>query len=78
MYDHIGGKIKIIAKLYVWIGIALVILIFGSLLKETREPVCLLYMIGGAFLVWLSSFPLYGLGEIIERLVQIDENTRPK
>ena len=69
MYDNIGQKIKGLAKaifiieaiLFIFIGIALMIAPGGFL-------VGLLVVVGGFLCSWISSWLLYGFGEIIDLL----------
>ena len=80
MYDNIGGKIKQWAKV-VCIAEAIVAVIGAIVMMATAEDGT---MIGMGFLVlilgplaaWVSSWLLYGFGEIIVKLTQIEENTR--
>lgn len=52
-------------------GIAL-LAVFGGDLWFIAVPL----IIAGPFLSWIISLPLYALGEIVDKLVQIEENTR--
>lgn len=83
MFDNIGGKIKTLAKVICWIGIALSIVLGLILLIAISTyslalgiafaiPVALL----GAVLSWITSFNLYGYGELIELTAKIEQNTR--
>ena len=83
MFDHIGGKIKTVAKAVCWIGIALSILLGLILLIaiSTYSPalgfaVAIPVMVLGAFLSWIGSFNLYGYGELIELTAKIERNTK--
>ena len=83
MFDHIGGKIKTVAKAVCWIGISLSILLGLILLiaLSTINPalgfaVAIPVMILGAFLSWIGSFTLYGYGELIELTAKIEQNTK--
>ena len=83
MFDHIGGKIKNVAKAVCWIGISLSILL-GLILLIALSPDSLAIAIAvaipvtvlGAFLSWIGSFTLYGYGELIELTAKIERNTK--
>ena len=73
MYDDVGRKIKVIAKVACWGGIVFFVIIgfqAGSLLEEITGEfnigIFLGAAIGGSFLSWLLSLFLYGFGELIE------------
>lgn len=68
MFDNAGGKIKAIAKVIAWIGIA-VCGIYGFVMLVSVEDMALiglLVMTVGPLAVWISSLVLYGFGELIE------------
>lgn len=68
IYNNIGGKIKVLAKVLAWIGI-IACFIFGVVLIASSEDAVVLgffIMIFGALLSWVSSFVLYGFGELVE------------
>lgn len=74
MFTNIGAKIKTLAKIVCWIGIALSVIL--GLIVATRFvamenlilsfAVFLLYAGIGSLASWLGSFALYGFGELIE------------
>ena len=78
MYENIGSKIKGLATtIFVIEAIASVIL--GIVLLATDEALILLgiiTLIGGPIVAWVSSFLLYGFGELIDKTSKIEENTR--
>lgn len=83
MFDNIGGKIKTLAKVICWIGIALSIVLGLILLIaiSTYSPllgiaVAIPVALLGAVLSWIASFTLYGYGELIELTAKIEQNTR--
>ena len=83
MFDHIGGKIKNVAKAVCWIGIVLSIVLGLILLialstdsPAIRIAVAIPVMILGAVLSWIGSFTLYGYGELIELTAKIERNTK--
>ena len=68
MFDNIGGKIKFLAQISTIIGI-IGYLILGLIICNTDEDFILigvLIIFIGAILSWVSSFLLYGFGELIE------------
>ena len=79
MYNNVGGKLKTVSvTMAVILSVACVIggiaLLagFGGDLWFIAVPL----IIAGPFLSWIISLPLYAFGEIVDRLVQIDKNTR--
>lgn len=87
MFHNIGGKIKTLAKVICWVGIALSIVlglvlfitilvyqpVIGAILgMMVAIPTALL----GAVLSWIGSFMLYGYGEMIELTAKIERNTK--
>ena len=62
MYANIGGKIKTLASVLCWAGIiisclfGLITLAFGGIFIAAI----------GSLMSWISSFVLYGFGQIIE------------
>ena len=74
MFDNIGSKIKTLAVvLFVveCIGVFIYAVVTWSL---TEEPISgfLVLAIGGVF-AWVSVFFIYGFGELIERVSNIDD-----
>lgn len=78
MYDNIGGKIKGLAKaVFIVEAIAAVITGIGLIASdEDLIPIGLLVLFGGPIVAWVSSWVLYGFGEIIDKLCDIERNTR--
>lgn len=66
MFDNIGEKIKTLATVSCWVGIAasflgsIVLLIEGELLNA------LLTAVSGPLASWVGSFVLYGFGDLID------------
>ena len=78
MYDNIGGKIKGLAKA-TFIVEAIAAVITGIALMASDEdmiPVGLLVMVAGPIVAWVSSWLLYGFGELIDKTCDIERNTR--
>ena len=68
MFDNIGKKIKKIAQIECWAGIASYILLGLILLfeNEIKIYVGILIMGVGSFLSWIGSLMIYGFGQLIE------------
>ena len=78
MYDNIGKKIKVLAVVSCII-VAITAFIMGIVLMATSEDLILLgllVMLGGPVVSWISSWILYGYGELIEKACNIDYNVR--
>ena len=70
MYDNIGGKIKGLAKVS-FIVAAIAEVITGIALMAADEDLILyglLVLIAGPIIAWVSSWFLYGFGQLIENL----------
>lgn len=78
MFKNIGGKIKGLAKAFFILG-AIVPIIVGIVLMSSDENMVLvgiLVMVGGFVVAWISSWFLYGFGELIDKTCAIERNTR--
>lgn len=77
MYDNIGGKIKGLAKAtFIVETIASVITgIFFMASDEDMIPIGLLIIVLGPIIAWVSSWLLYGFGELIDKTCDIARNT---
>ena len=78
MYDNIGSKIKGLAE-GVFIGEAVLSAIVGIALLASGEDLILtgfLVLLFGPIVAWVSSWLLYGFGELIDRVCEIAQNTR--
>ncbi len=77
MFDNIGGKIKVLAKVVCWIGIAISVL-YAVVLWSQRgyyqdtTILGLVVLVLGCLASWVGSFFTYGFGELIERVSGID------
>lgn len=81
MYDNIGGKIKSLAKtIFVLEVLAIVIIGFVAMAQSEGDgetaQIAFIIMLVAFIVAWISSWFLYGFGEIIEKLCQIEQNTR--
>ena len=77
MYNNIGGKIKGLAKAVFIVG-AIAAVIMGIALMASNEdmtPIGLLVMAVGPLVAWVSSWLLYGFGELIDKTCDIAWNT---
>lgn len=78
MYENIGGKIKGLAKA-IFIIEAIAAVITGFVLMASDSDtflIGLLVMIIGSIVAWVSSWFLYGFGELIDKACEIEKNTR--
>jgi len=74
MFDNIGGKIKALAKVFCWIGIiasviyAIVNFVASGQTRNNDGYILAGYMFLflGPLVSWISSFVLYGFGQLIE------------
>ncbi len=81
MYKNIGGKIKKRSQLIAIVEIIAVVIIGINLMSSLGAVgiiVGLCIIIVGCLVAWLSSWLLYGFGEIIEKVCLIEQNTRNK
>lgn len=74
MYDNIGRKIKVLAKAGFIIETILTVIV-GSALAVCGEDLGMLILFGGPIIAWLSSWLLYGFGELIDKTCDIARNT---
>ena len=76
MYNDIGGKIKTLAfALFIVSTILSVIFAIASILSEyiAFRIFGLIFLFVGPFLSYISSFTLYGYGELVEKTSNIEE-----
>ena len=79
MFENIGKKIKGLARVLFFleaIGSFIVGIVLLANGDESTVIVGLLVMIGGILFSWVSVCLLYGFGEIIDKLQDIERNTR--
>lgn len=81
MFNNIGNKIKILAKVICWFGIILSVILglyFSNVLSVESIFIkilfFILYSIIGSFSSWFGSFILYGFGELIVNTKSILNN----
>lgn len=78
-YDRIGQRIKTLAQI-TFIAEAIAAVIAGLVIIGNDSDMTvygLLLIVGGPFVAWVSSWLLYGFGELIDKACQIEYNTRP-
>lgn len=76
MYNNIGVKIKALA-ISTFIVEAIAAIIGGIVLWiVTKEWWCALILFFGPILAWVSSWLLYGFGELIDNVCKIADNTK--
>ena len=78
MYDNIGGKIKGLAKASFIIS-TIAEVITGFVYCSIDEDLILyglLFMFVAPIISWVSSWVLYGFGELIDTACEIEQNTR--
>ena len=78
MFSNVGGKIKKLAVILCILGIiGSVVYAIICFTNSSRYQDLTLYgvliLVVGCLLSWISSFFVYGFGELIERTVSIDE-----
>lgn len=68
MFDNIGGKIKTLAQVVTWVGIIASVISGVALIAINGRLIIigLMVMIFGALVSWISSFLLYGFGQLVE------------
>lgn len=90
MFENVGKKLKTVAKVFCWIGIAIfgfigiLVIIRGIFtLSAATFFIGVLYIILGFFISWIGSLSMYAFGQLVENsdktvklLVKL--NTKPK
>ena len=74
MFDNIGKKIKGLASFITTVGIFVSVVTMLGLLSVSRAGIAILIGIAGSLISWLSSFLLYGYGELIDKTCSIDKS----
>lgn len=75
MYKNIGKKIKKIAEVLTVIGIVACV-ITGSMLISLGNMTGLVYIFVMPFLVWIGSFFTYAIGELVDKVCDIERALR--
>ncbi len=78
MFENVGGKLKVLAQVIFYIELIVIIFIGILLLGNGIETlwIAVLVIVVGGLLAWISSWFLYGFGEIVDKVGKIEENTR--
>ena len=87
MFNNIGRKIKVLAKVLCWIGIVLSILAGAGFLVAyfkmsgyIHDPQFLVAAICcfvfGPLLAWLNNMLLYGFGELVDKTMEIEKTVK--
>ncbi len=68
MFRNIGGKIKTLAQIITWLGIIASVLggFIVAAIDDDLIAVGLLIVVVGSLASWISSFLLYGYGQLIQ------------
>lgn len=70
MFDDIGRKIKILAKIMTWVGIAISV-ILGIILLCSGDGILMICggveIVVGSIFSWVGSFLLFGFGQLITK-----------
>jgi len=76
-YDNIGEKIKGLAKAFFFIGAIAAVFAGIFLMSDSEDTVLwgLLMIIAGPIISWVSSWLLYGFGQLIENSDIITDNS---
>lgn len=76
MYDDIGMKIKGLAKIMFYLESILIMIIALPIAYEADALLLgIIIVIIGMILAWISTFLLYGFGELIDKACDIERNT---
>ncbi len=83
MFENIGKKIKNLASILCWVGIiaymiiALIMIAVGADEYENNLVIFgIILLFVGPLMAWISSFFMYGFGELIDKACDIERNTR--
>lgn len=66
MFSNIGGKIKVATKVCCWIMIVSFVIMGIALIASGLALYGIVFLIAGPLFTWISSFVLYGFGELVE------------
>ena len=86
MFNNIGRKIKVTAKVFCWIGIIASVLggvgMIAVSLTGYAPVTGILSGVGvallGSLLSWVGSFMMIGFGDLVENTAEIAANTKKK
>ena len=79
MYTNIGRKIKALAKILFYIPSVIIIIIVLVALSQSGEWGIIALLGGGLIILmnWISSWFLYGFGELIDKTAAIERYLNP-
>lgn len=78
MYNNIGKKIKGLATAVCIIGAIISVLVAIDLwIEDEMAGEALVTIVVGPLMSWVSSWVLYGFGELVDRVGEIADNTSP-
>lgn len=75
MYNDIGKKIKKLTKI-VTVLFIVISFIMGFIMAIRGSLLFLVFIFAVPILLYLSSFVMYGFGELIDKVCDIERNTR--
>ncbi len=75
MFENIGRKIKFLVKLLFALEL-FVILVVGIYTAEYTYGISLLIALLAILIAWITTWLIYGYGEIVDKLCDIERNTR--
>lgn len=84
LFRNIGKKIKLITKVFFWVGVAIsviaaIVLFVLSLLPQYRPfsaqlaVAGIIWLIGGPIAMWLSCILVYAYGELVDNTSEIKD-----
>ena len=81
MFDRIGEKIKIVAKVIFWLGVAVGFIVAYFVGEAGNNYVGMFIFLVGILVSWLGTYLLYGFGELVDNsskiLDRLDRLARP-
>ncbi len=77
MFENIGKKIKLVAKIITYLGIALSAFWGVGMIVRGNILAGVLVIFLGSLVSWGGSLMTYGFGELIDKATEIESNTRP-
>ena len=76
MYNDIGHKVKIVAKVFCWLGIIVSVAAAVSRFSSRYGQASgILLLLIGPLTSWLASLTMYGFGQLVENSDAIREQT---
>ena len=84
MYNNIGANIKILAQVIAWVGIIGSVITGFILIAQGADSyyggevlvgIGIGILLVGSLMSWISSWFMYGFGELIEKTTEIAKNT---